>query len=80
MSGKQRKQLTLGSCKGFQKVVEHRGKKVEVEIPTVVTVKGVTCDICNQEFINTQGLGCHRLKCEKEHNVVHASTTGQTPP
>lgn len=80
MNGKKKKQLTLGSWIGFKNLVEHGGKKVEVEIPTVVTVTGVTCDICNEEFINTQGLGCHRLKCETSHNVLHESTVGQTPP
>lgn len=47
MNGKKKKQLTLGSWIGFKNLVEHGGKKVEVEIPTVVTVTGVTCDICN---------------------------------
>ena len=62
---KKRKQLTLGSWKGEKKLVEHRGKKVEVKIPTIVTIKGVTCDICNQEFIDRRGLGFYRLQCEK---------------
>ena len=39
MSGRKRKQLTLGSWKGFKKLVQHRGVKVEVDIPTVATVK-----------------------------------------
>ena len=47
MNGKKKKQLTLCSWIGFKNLVEHGGKKVEVEIPTVVTVTGVTCDICN---------------------------------
>ena len=41
MSGRKRKQLTLGSWKGFKKLVQHRGEKVEVDIPTVATVKYV---------------------------------------
>ena len=79
MSGRKRKQLTLGSWKGFKKLVQHRGKKVEVDIPTVATVKYVTCDICKQEFVNNQGLGCHKLKCEKEHNITQVLSTSQTP-
>ena len=47
MNGKKRKQVTLGFWIGFKKLVEYGGNKIEVEIPTVVTVKGVTCDICN---------------------------------
>ena len=45
MSGRKRKQLTLGSWKGFKKLVLYRGVEVEVDIPTVPTVKYVTCDI-----------------------------------
>ena len=30
MSGRKRKQLTLGSWKGFKKLVQHCGEKVEV--------------------------------------------------
>ena len=51
MSGRKRKQLTLGSWKSFKKLVEHRGEKVEIDIPTVATVKYVKCDICKQEFV-----------------------------
>lgn len=50
------------------------------KIVTVVTVKGVTCDICSQDISNLQRLECHKLKFEKKHSVVHTSTTGQTPP
>ena len=32
------------------------------------------CDICKKEFVNTQGLGCHKLKCEKEHRTSHTIT------
>ena len=38
--GKKRKQLTNGSWKRFKKIVEHRGKNVEVEIPILVTANG----------------------------------------
>lgn len=27
--------------------------------------------------ISSQGLDCHILKCEKEHNIVHASNIGR---
>ena len=32
MSGRKRKQLTLGSWKGFKKLVQHRGEKVEEKL------------------------------------------------
>ena len=51
MSGRKRKQLTLGSWKSFKKLVEHRGEKVEIDIPTVATVKYVKCNICKHEFV-----------------------------
>ena len=35
----------------------------------------VTCDICKKEFLNNQGLGCHKLKCEKENGM--SSTISQ---
>ena len=41
---------------------EHRRMNVEVEILTVVTVKGVTCDNCYLGFINTEGLRLHSVK------------------
>ena len=31
MGGRKRKQLALGSWKGFMKLVQHRGEKVEVD-------------------------------------------------
>lgn len=71
---RKRKQLTLACWKGFKKEVEHRGKKLKIDLPTVAKDKGVTCDICKKEFINTQGLGCHKLKCEKEHRTSHTIT------
>ena len=77
MSGRKRKQLNLGSRKGFKKLVQYRGEKVEVDIPTVATVKYVTCDICKQEFVNNQWLGCHKFKCEKEHNINKVLSTNQ---
>ena len=41
MSGRKRKQLTLGSWKVFKKLVQHRGEKVEVDIPTVATFMNI---------------------------------------
>ena len=79
MSGINRKQFTPGSWKGFKKLVQHRREKVEVDIPTLSTFKYVTSDICKQEFVNNQGLGCHKLKCEEEHNITHVLSTSQTP-
>ena len=81
MSGrkrKQTKQLTLACWKKFKVEVEHRGEKVEAKLKTVASSKPkVTCDICKKEFLNNQGLGCHKLKCEKKKwNVVyHFATT-----
>ena len=56
----------------------HRGETVAVEVgnPAAETVKHVKCEICEREFVNTQGLGTHKLSCEKKHNVP--STSKQT--
>ena len=70
---KKKKKKTLG-CFGFTKTVIHRGQAVAVSIPEVITAPpSVLCDICGQGFKNAQGLGSHKLKCEKENrkeNVV----------
>lgn len=62
MSGK-KKQITISSWKGFKKFVVHRGETVAVEVgnPAAETVKRVKCEICEREFINTQGLGTHNF-------------------
>ena len=79
MSGrkrKQTKQLTLACWKKFKVEVEHRGEKVEAKGKTVASSEPkVTCDICKKEFLNNQGLGCHKLKCEKENGM--SSTISQ---
>ena len=42
--------------------------EINVEIPNEVEddSKTVPCDICKKRFSNTQGLGTHKLSCEKK--------------
>ena len=87
---KQSKQLTSARWKDFTKEVEHRGKKVKVSLPkeAVCSKTTVMCDVCQKEFLNTQGLGTHKLKCEKTNrnssNIpmlpVAPSTLSTSPP
>ena len=87
---KQSKQLTSARWKDFTKEVEHRGKKVKVSLPkeAVCSKTTVMCDVCQKEFLNTQGLGTHKLKCEKTNrnssNIpmlpVPPSTLSTSPP
>lgn len=53
----------------------HRGKIVAVEAGNLVAQpdKHVKCEICEREFINSQGLGTQRLSCEKTHGAPSIS-------
>jgi len=61
-------QKTLGSF-GFKKIVKHNEEDVAVNIPNEVenekVRKSFVCPYCNDTFVNNQGLGVHKLACEK---------------
>ena len=64
---KAKRQKTLGFF-NFTKIIRHWGVEINVETPNEVEddSKTVPCDICKKRFSNTQGLGTHKLSCEKK--------------
>ena len=63
-----KRQKTLGFF-GFTKSVTHRGEKMAVKIPDEIEdfgIKKYSCSTCSKQFLSNQGLGVHKLSCEKK--------------
>ena len=71
---------------GFKKIVKHNGEDVAVNIPNEVenekVRKSFVCPYCNDTFVNNQGLGVHKLACEKNKvsKPVNKSTSNLQSP
>ena len=49
----------------FSRYVQHRGKKIKVDMPKYVEVPpAVSCPVCKKGFKTPQGFGVHKLTCK----------------
>ena len=72
-----KKQQTLAAF-GFTKTFLHQGREMKVDLPTEVTLSSANmkCPICEQKFINQQGLSEH-IKCK--HPIMDNNAVDHTP-